>query len=134
MLIYEKGMPVYDCPFPACSFQTNDVSDALAATLLQIHASGTHTSVTAATAPAGSTAKIDKVRRPMVSPAGTSEDWSYFLTRWDDYKEATKITGKDLVIQLLECCDEDLRKDLTKNAGGSLTSKPEIDVLAAIKF
>jgi len=49
-------------------------------------------------------------------------------TRWDDYKEATKITSKDLVIQLLECCEKDLRKDLTRAAGGSLTNKPEDEV------
>jgi hypothetical protein len=46
---------------------------------------------------------------------------------------ATKITGHDKVIQLLECCDEPLRKDLTRSAGGSLTDKTVDDVLAAIK-
>ena len=29
------------------------------------------------------------------------------------------------VIQLLECCDEQLRKDLTRTAGGTLTGKTE---------
>ena len=53
---------------------------------------------------------------------------------WGDYKDATKITGKDLIIQLLECCEEDLRKDLTRSAGGSLTNKSENEVLAAIKI
>ena len=47
-------------------------------------------------------------------------------------KTATKISGTDQVFQLLECCDEQLRKDLTRAAGSSLTSKPEADVLAAI--
>ena len=126
-------MPVHDCPFPACSYQTSDVSDVLAATMLQIHSSGAHASSAATTTTAGPPAKVEKVRRPTVSHAGTSEDWSYFLTRWADYKEATKLTGKDLVIQLLECCDEDLRKDLTNNAGGSLTNKTENAVLEAIK-
>ncbi|XP_046864810.1 uncharacterized protein LOC124459404 [Xenia sp. Carnegie-2017] len=44
-----------------------------------------------------------------------------------------KITGKDKVIQLLECCDETLRKDLTRNAGGTLTNKPIDEVMAAIR-
>lgn len=44
-----------------------------------------------------------------------------------------QVTGKDLVIQLLECCDENLRKDLTRSTGGSLTNKPEEEVLSAIK-
>ena len=38
----------------------------------------------------------------------------------------------DQVIQLLECCNEHLQKDLTRAAGGSLTNKPEADILAAI--
>ena len=49
------------------------------------------------------------------------------------YVDATKVTGRDKVVQLLECCDEQLRKDLTRSAGGSLTNKPEADVLVAIK-
>ena len=35
--------------------------------------------------------------------------------------------------KLLECCDEDLRKDLTCAAGETLTEKSEADVLKAIK-
>ena len=38
-----------------------------------------------------------------------------------------------MVIQLLECCSEDLRWDLTRKAGGSLFNKEEKDVLKAIK-
>ena len=38
-----------------------------------------------------------------------------------------------MVIQLLECCSEDLRWDLTRTAGGSLFNKEEKDVLNAIK-
>ena len=52
---------------------------------------------------------------------------------WSDYTEATKIAGRDKVVQLIECCDEQLRKDLTRSAGGSLTNKTEQEVLAAIK-
>ena len=76
---------------------------------------------------------MEKVRRPTITSAGTSEEWSYFITRWQDYAEATRVEGKDKVIQLLECCDEQLRKDLTRNAGGSLTNKPVEEVLQAIK-
>ena len=44
-----------------------------------------------------------------------------------------EIKGKAKVIQLLECCDDPLRKDLTRSAGGSLTTKTPKDLLAAIK-
>ena len=40
---------------------------------------------------------------------------------------------QDVVIQLLECCEETLRRDLTRNNGGTLTGKAEDVVLKAIK-
>ena len=124
-------MPKYQCPFPECTYETDDVKDELAAVLLSVHSTGTHTDSPASAAPAA--ARVEKVRRPTVSAAGSSEEWSYFLTRWQDYVEATKVTGKDRVVQLLECCDEQLRKDLTRNTGGSLTNKTVDEVMAAIK-
>ena len=130
-------MVVIDCPFPRCKFQANDVADGLAFTLLQIHASRCHSGVTngeqAVASNTSGAARVEKVRRPTISTASTSEEWSYFKIRWNNYVAATKISGKDLVIQLLECCDEDLRKDLTCAAGGTLTEKSEADVLKAIK-
>ena len=123
-------MPVFQCPFPDCTYATGDITETLAATMLTIHASGAHTATgTTHAAPV----HVEKVKRPTISAAGTSEDWTYFKARWDEYTEATKVTGKDRVIQLLECCEESLRKDLTRSAGGSLANKPEVDVMLAIK-
>jgi hypothetical protein len=125
-------MPKYKCPFPDCTYETADVEDTLAATLISVHATGTHTAIAPASANINA-AKIERVRRPTISTAGSSEDWCYFQTRWQDYIDATKVTGKDKVIQLLECCDDQLRKGLTRNAGGSLTNKPIDDVMTAIR-
>ena len=121
-------MPKQRCPYPNCDFSTGDVTDDLASTLLKLHADGYHTK------PVQQTVKVESVRRPIINAAGTSEDWSYFITRWKDYKTATKISGIDMVIQLLECCEEDLRKDITRAAGGSLTDKSEDEVLEWIKM
>ena len=49
------------------------------------------------------------------------------------YVNATGLTGNDKTVQLLECCDESLRKDLTRSAGSSLVGKSEADVLDHIK-
>ena len=125
-------MPKYKCPFPACDYETGDVSDELAVVLISLHSKGSH-STPPANASHKSAAKVEKVRRPTITSARTNKEWSYFITRWQDYVEATKVEGKDKVIQLLECCDEQLRKDLTRNAGGSLTNKFVEEVLAAIK-
>jgi len=108
------------CPVTGCMYKTpvNVVA------LINAHAL-THSQ--------GGTEKIEKVKRPIISPAGSSEEWAYFESRWTDYKAATKVNGQECVIQLLECCDDALRKDLTRLAGGSLTDKTETDVLIAIR-
>ena len=118
-------MPEADCPIPGCTYRTADLDAVIVAALLNAH-TVTHTHATSA-------ARVEKVTRPTVSSAGTSEEWSYFTTRWDEYVAATRITGSDKVTQLLECCDDQLRKDLTRNAGGSLCGKPIAEVLDAIK-
>ena len=83
---------------------------------------------------------VEKVWHPIISAGSSTEAWSLlqhqmdFNIRWSDYVTTMKITGQDCVIQLLECCGEDLQKDLTRVAGGTLTTKTEEEVLAAIKI
>ena len=103
----------------------------IAAVLLSVHSTGTHTASPASAALAA--AKVKKVQWPTVSAAGSIEEWLYFLTRWQDNIKATKVTGKDRVVQLLECCDEQLCKDLTRNTSGSLTNKTVDEIMTAIK-
>ena len=112
--------------FPA----TEDFDAILVASLLNLHCTdhATRTACSTTTTP-----QVEKVRRPTIWPAGTSEDWSYFQSRWSEYNAATKIQGNDIVIKLLECCDEQLHKDLTRNAGGSLSGQPEATVMAVIR-
>ena len=115
-----------------CTYETENVEDALAAVLISVHSNGTHisapTNSTAATQNTNAT-KIEKVTRPKISAAGSSKEWSYFLTHWQEYINATEVSGNDKVIQLLECCDENLRKDITRNAGRSLANKTMDQVL-----
>lgn len=138
-------MPVIQCPYPDCTYATGDITEALACTMLTIHASGAH-QPTAPTAPAPTApgpaltnrtaaahGRVERVRRPVITAGGTGEDWMYFTARWEEYTAATGVAGDDRVLQLLECCDEELRKDLTRNAGHSLAGTPEADVLKAIK-
>ena len=47
--------------------------------------------------------------------------------------KATRLEGTDRIIQLLECCDDQLRKDLTRNAGGTLTAMTEDEVFVAMR-
>ncbi|VDI45747.1 Hypothetical predicted protein [Mytilus galloprovincialis] len=121
-------MPAVKCPVPDCQYETDDLDAVVVAALLT-----THATVHSAAAGAIVSAKVEKVKRPTVASAGSSEDCTYFVSRWKDYIQATKVSGKDLVIQLLECCDETLRRDITRSAGGSLVDKSEQEVLAAMR-
>ena len=102
-------MPAIKRPIPGCDYSIDDVAAAIVVQLLELH-QVIHAQ------PQGhpSTAKGKKVKRPSISRSGTSEEWSYFNTRWDEYVAATGIKGKkDCVIQLRECCDEELRRKCT---------------------
>ncbi|GFN77261.1 RNA helicase [Plakobranchus ocellatus] len=68
--------------------------------LLDIHSATAHAASTHVHAPTA--AKAEKVRHPTITASGTSEEWAYFLRMWADYKQATRLTGSDIVFQLLE--------------------------------
>lgn len=121
------------CPIEGCDYEATHAEAAVVAAMLNIHAiTHTHPAV-GLSRERGANAKMEKLRRPSIALAGTAETWSYFLTRWGEYKRGTKITGSDIVTQLLECCEEDLRKDLTRAAGKSLVDSDEEEVLTAMK-
>ena len=82
-------MPEIACPIEGCPYKTPDVEGVVAAALITTHAT-THTSH----AVDGTSAKVEKIKRPTISSAGTSEEWAYncsvafdtvnhdILTRW----------------------------------------------------
>ena len=121
-------MPIIQCPIEGCEYETPDVEPVIAAALITTYATSHRT-------PSGPTrtARVERVKRPNVSSAGTTEDWQYFKSRWNDYVKATRLEGTDKIIQLLECCDDQLRKHLTRNAGGTLTEMTKDEVFAAMK-
>ena len=118
-------MPAIACPITGCTYTTPaEHSIEVAVTLLNLHGKD-HDS--------NPTSRADKVKRPVISSSGTTEEWDYFESRWTEYKRATNITGTEATLQLLECCDESLRRDVTRANGGSLSQKNEDEVLKAIR-
>lgn len=116
-------MPAANCPFQACTYTTESTDNAVAAIQLSVHAI-THSVI----APA----KVDKVSRPTVRTGGRSEDWQYFTRRWTGYKMATQIIGNDVRAQLLECCDDRLRRDL-HCSNNNIENMDEAHILQAIR-
>ena len=124
-------MQAIQCPIDGCSYSTPDnLEPVIVAALLNAHT----TSHSNANFGGASKQPMEKVRRPIITPAGTTEDWSYFLSRWKEYKLATRLTGMDIVMQLLECCEEPLRKDLTRTTNSDLTARSEEQLLSAIRL
>ena len=76
-------------------------------------------------------AKPEKLDRPTVAKGCTSEDWTYFTSLWASYKAATKLPTTDINVQLLACCDTDLRKDLHRT-DKELEQKDEDAILLTI--
>ena len=125
------GEPI-PCPAPDC---TTTFDRELAAKTLQslidLHARTAHP-ITTDEQITASNSKAEKVKRPIITTQGTSEDWSYFTNRWTEYKQATKLQGVDILFQLLECCDDPLRKDITRTYG-TLSTETEENALKLIK-
>ena len=126
-------MSEINCSAPDCtvSWPANTPPEVLIR-LIDLHARTAHPMNNPEPAPTATGAKAEKVRRPVITSSGTSEEWSYFNQRWLEYKAATRLTGPDVIYQLLECCDEALRKDLSRSFS-NLTSCSEDTLLSNIK-
>ena len=98
-----------------------------------MHVRAQHSPAASPSSASAQTTQAEKYKRPTISGGGSNEDWAYFKTRWDEYSKATNLGASDRVLQLLECCDEQLRRDLTRAAGGTLTTKSEADALDVIR-
>ncbi|CAC5364086.1 unnamed protein product [Mytilus coruscus] len=92
-------MPVVKCPVPDCQYETDDVDAVVVAALLTTHATD-HSAAASAIV----SAKIEKLKRPTDSSAGSSENWTYFVSRWKDYIQAFLIHKalKPLLVHTVE--------------------------------
>lgn len=117
------------CSAPGCTHSFGTATGQALTSLIDLHARTAHPPTAA---PQPTNVKAEKVRRPVIASQGTTEDWTYFTSRWDQYKAATKIAGADIVYQLLETCEEALRKDLTR-CYGNLVGETEDNVLDFIR-
>ena len=102
--------------------------------LLQVHVNTAHPTGPAVQQDGNSNGKPQKTKRPEMSAKMSEEDWEYFLSRWEQYKIATKLTGKEaVVIQLMECAIEQLRPDQYRTYGKGDDAVTEQDILAQFK-
>ena len=118
-------MVVHECEFGECEWKLDTNNMETYATLYKIHVSAAH-------AQPVSNAKAEKAKRPELSSDISDEDWSYFTSRWEHYKKAANVTGDDVATQLMECCNEQLRREHHRTFSG-ISATSEKDLLAELK-
>ena len=102
------------CEFAGCEkvFTYTNVSDYVK--LMEAHNKAKHD-----VDGANSSAKPEKARRPELSGEVSDEDWAYFCARFEQYKDACKLTKtEDIVTQLLECASDQIRRDHHRTYSG----------------
>ena len=120
-------MPDLPCSYPECRYSTGELATNAAAAALNNH-TAMHAHMQSAIAPA----KVEKVPRPTITTNFTTEQWTYFLSRWNAYKSATQIKGQELITQLLACCSAPLRYDLYRTCGTQINDNEE-NIITAIR-
>ena len=73
------------CSAPGCNYEFGvDLDPTALVPLIELHARTAHPQAIAA-APGEPATKAEKVRRPTITTQGTTEDWTYFYSRWQEY-------------------------------------------------
>ena len=97
------------CEYEGCDWVSVKAKVETCIQQLQIHTTARHTQPSKPSQ--GGLAKPEKAKRPELAAEMSDEDWAYFTSRWADYKKATALAGDEVVLQLMECCCEQLRRD-----------------------
>ena len=116
----------HTCEFEGCNWKLETENLEHYISLLKIHVEAMHKQQRVS-------AKAEKAKRPELASEVSEEDWSYFTSRWEYYKKACGLTAEDTVTQLLECCNEGLRRDHHRTFSGANEVNDENAVLAQLK-
>ena len=116
----------HTCEYDDCNWEVETENLEQYITLLKMHVDARHKQHAASS-------KAEKAKRPELTSEVSDEDWSYFTSRWTQYKKATGLTGEDIVTQLLECCNEQLRRDHHRTFSGATETNDEETVIAQLK-
>ena len=116
----------HNCEFADCNWKLETDNLEHYISLLKIHVDARHKQQTVS-------AKAEKAKRPELTSDVSEEDWTYFESRWKHYKKACGLTVEDTVTQLLECCNEGLRRDHHRTFSGANEINDEVTVLAQLK-
>ena len=123
-------MAVVTCSVPICNFKTDDVSEALAISLLANHGLAhqhTHQNVSAPTT------RGPKLERPKVNIGVSTEEWNVFTRRWEMFRSGSAIDEASAPAQLFQCAGDELSNSLLK-ANPQAASNTLSQLLADMRF
>ena len=118
------------CTKDGCPYTTPGLCEDGALRMLEMHQHNMHR-VVLSTSESGP--RLPKPSRPELTTGVSEEDWKYFQDRWTAYKRDLGLTGSRITAELLECCEESLRRYLHRNLGGGLSDLAEEALLNEIR-
>ena len=124
-------MVVIECSVPDCTFTTDDVSEALAISLLSNH-NLAHCNLAPTVADAAPAPRGPKLERPKVDVGVTIEEWNVFTRRWEVFKSGSGIDDASAPSQLFQCAGTELGDSLLK-ANPNAASETLTQLLAAMR-
>ena len=116
------------CPVEGCVYCTPNVSEQVACTLLNTHATVHMKSNTAATGPQ----RGPKLERPIVDIGVNQEEWNVFQRRWDVFVQGSSLDPAACSTQLFQCAGETLGDSLLKS-DPAIVTKSTVELLDAMK-
>ena len=104
-------LELIDCPLNDCQYKTNLLrgEDAMMH-LMEMHMAANHP-VNGGGGSAPKATGREKVKRPALALDIIEDDWSYWLSRWDDYKVSTVLKTTEVMVEVRECLEESLRRE-----------------------
>ena len=123
-------MPTLECPFTDCKEQVTNTDKEMAIAIFNAHVS-THTA-NANRNRAGVPSKSDKLTRPTATQGMLVESWNSFQVLWKLYKTGAGLSEAECGLQLIYCCDEELREQLLR-ADPDVVAKPENEQLDSMR-
>ena len=131
--LHEEAMVIIKCSVPACTFTTEDVSEALAIALLMNHGFvHQHPAPVMAAPPQVSAPQGPKLDRPTVDVGVSIEEWNVFIRRWAVFRTGSGIAAAQAPFQLFQCAGPALGDSLLK-ADPNAASRPLPDLIAAMR-
>ena len=116
-------MPTFSCPVSGCGFVTEDVSDAVAIVMLQIHAGAVHHPTTT------TRVKAPRIERPHIDSGVEPVVWNNFLRRWELFRAGSEIDDDAAPLQFFERASERLGDMVLKADTGPAIVSRSLDVV-----